>query len=90
MVTPLEKVFFNNKKMVPHCDDETLRSTTETLVIQFDQERFKQILSEVGSNPISVCKHRKISVASTPLAAARKQVSDETKKVICGPNSVST
>ena len=86
----LEKVLFNNKKTVPQCDNETLGSTTKTLVIQFDQERFKQILSEVGSNPISVCKHWKISVASTPLAPARKQVSDETKKVICGPDSVST
>ena len=85
----LEKVLFNNKKTVPQCDNETLGSTTETLVIQFDQERFEQILSEGGSNSTSAYKHKKISVARSPLATAQKQVSDKTKTVTCGPDSVS-
>ena len=89
MATPLGTVFFNNK-MVSQCDDETLGFTAETLVIQFDQERFEQFLSECGSSPINMHKHRKISVARSPLATTRKQVSDETKKVICRPNSVLT
>ena len=80
MATPLGKVFFNNKRTVSQCDDETLGSNAETLVIQFDQERFEQILSEGGSSPINVRKHRKISLARSPLAIARKQVSDEMKK----------
>jgi len=73
---------FNNKKTVPQCDDETLGCTAETLVIQFDQERFKQILFESDSNPISARKHIKISVVRSALATTRKQVSNKTKKVI--------
>jgi len=49
--TPLGKGFFNNKKIVSQCNDETLGFTAETLVIQFDQESFEQILSDGGSNP---------------------------------------
>ena len=89
MTTLLGKIFFNNKKTVPQCDDETLGSTAETLVIQFDQERFEQILSEGGSNPTSARKHMKISVAKSPLTTAQEQVSHETKKATCRPNSVS-
>jgi len=36
LVTSLENVFFNNKKTVSQCYDETLESNAETLVIQFD------------------------------------------------------
>ena len=67
MATLLGKVFFNNKKTVPQCDDETLGSTVETLVIKFYQERFEQILSEGGSNPINMRKYRKISMVRSPL-----------------------
>ena len=76
MATLLGKVFFNNKKTLPQCDDETLGSNAEILVIQFDQERFEQILSKGGSSPTSARKHRKILVVRSPLATARKQVSD--------------
>jgi len=72
METLLGKVFFNNKKIVPQYDDETLRSTTEILVIQFEQEKFKQLPSEGGSSLISARKYRKISVVRSPLAIARK------------------
>jgi len=89
METPLEKVFFNNKKTVPQCNDKILSFTVEILVIQFDQERFKQILSEGGSSPTSARKHRKISVVRSSLATARKQVLDEMKKATCRPNSIS-
>jgi len=49
MATPLGIFFFNDKKTTLQCDDKTLGSTTETLVIQFDQEKFEQLLSEGGS-----------------------------------------
>ena len=52
--------------MVSQYDDETLGSTFEMLVIQSDQEKFEQILSEGGSSLIIVRKHRKISVARSP------------------------
>ena len=51
MATPLGNFFFNNKKKMPQCDGETPGSTAETLVIQFDQEKFEQLLSEGGSSP---------------------------------------
>ena len=60
------------------------------MVLQFDQEKFEQLLSEGGSSPINMHKHRKISVSKSPLIVARKQVPDETKKPVCWPNSVST
>jgi len=87
MVTSLGNFLFNKKKMAPQSDDETLGSTAKTLVIQFDQERFEQLLSESGSSPISVRKHRKISVVRSPLTTTRKQVSNEMKEATCRPNS---
>ena len=73
MMTPLGHVFFNKKEMVSLWNDETLGSNAKILVIQFDQERFEQILSEGGSNPISAHKHKKISVVRSPLATARDE-----------------
>jgi len=55
MVTPLGNFFFNNKKKVLQCDDKTFGSNTETLVIQFDQEKFEQLLSEGNSSLTSAC-----------------------------------
>jgi len=55
---------------VSQCDNQTLGSTAETLVIQFDQEKFEQLLFEGSSSPINVRKHRKISLARTPLVKA--------------------
>jgi len=72
MATLLGKVFFNTKETVSQCDNQTLGSTAETLVIQFDQEKFEQLLFEGSSSPINVRKHRKISLARTPLVKAWK------------------
>ena len=72
MATLLESIFFNNKKMVSQCDDETLGSTAETRVIQFDQEKFEQLLFDGNSGPFNVRKYRKIFVARSPLATAWK------------------
>jgi len=83
MAASLRKAFFNNKKTTPQCDDETLGSTAEILVIQFDQEKFEQLLSEGGSNPTSAHKHRKISMARSPLTISRRQVTDGTEKAVC-------
>jgi len=88
MATPLGNFFSANEKIMSQCDDETLGSTAETLVIQFDQEKFEQLLSKGGPNPISMRKHKKILVAMSPLDTARKQVSNEIKEATCRPNSV--
>jgi len=89
MATPLKNFFFNNKKMTPQCNDGTLGSTVETLVIQFDQEKFELLLSEGGSSPTTARKHKKISVVRSPLTTVEKQVSDETKKAIYRTESTS-
>ena len=46
METPLGKISFNKRKMMPQCNGETPKSTAETLIIQFDQEKFEQLLSQ--------------------------------------------
>jgi len=89
MATKLGTISFNKKKMTPQCDDETLRSTAEILVIQFDQERFEQVLNRGGKSPTNVRKHRKISVIRSPLITAEKQAYDKTKKAICRPELAS-
>lgn len=70
MAIPLGIFFFNNKNMVSQCDGETLGFTAEMLVIQFDQEKFEQLISKGSPSPINMCKHRKISVVRSPLATA--------------------
>ena len=70
MVTPLGKFFLTNKKIMSQCDYESFASTAETLIIQFDQEKFEQLLSEGSSSPFSARKHKKILVARSPLATA--------------------
>ena len=60
--TPLGKsVFWRNKET--QCNDQSLEPIIfENLVIHFDQEKFKELLSE-GSPALHARKHRKISVA---------------------------
>jgi len=67
MVTPLGTVFFDNKKTVSQCDEQITETVGETLVIHFYQEMFEQLLSEGSQSPVNVCKHRKISLAKTPM-----------------------
>ena len=71
------------------CDDQTLGSIAETLVINFDQEKFEQLLIRGNKNPLRVRKHRKVSIANVSLATSEKQVSVETTEVLHEPNSAS-
>ena len=89
MKTPLETLFSNNEKKMFPCNDETFESSAKTLVIQFDQEKFEEVLSGGGKSPSNVHKHRKISVVRSPLITVEKQVFDKTKKAICRPESAS-
>ena len=57
--------------------------------MNFDQGKFEQLLTGDSKNPLRVRKHRKVSVASVPLAIFGKQVSDETIEVLYKPNSTS-
>ena len=74
MATPLGTLFSAADNQVSQCDDQTFGSIAETLVINFDQEKFEQLLTGGSKNPLRVRKHRKVSVASVPLATSGKQV----------------
>jgi len=52
---------------VLQCNDQTL-ATAEMLVIQFDQEKFEQLLSMGNTTHLCMCKHKKVYVAKTSLA----------------------
>jgi len=53
IATLLGIVLFNTKKTISQCYDQTLGSTVETLVIQFDEENFEQLLFDGSSSPIA-------------------------------------
>ena len=42
MATLLGNIFSTNEKIVSQCENKTLGSTAEMVVIQFDQEKFEQ------------------------------------------------
>ena len=64
MATLLGKsIFWRNKETVSQCNNQSLEPVLfENLVIHFDQEKFKELLSE-GSPVLHTRKHRKISAA---------------------------
>jgi len=72
MATPLGSAFSTAENQVSQCDDLTLGSIAETLVIYFDQERFEQLLFKGSTSPLHVHKHRKTSVARAPLTTSWK------------------
>jgi len=65
--TLMGNCFSTPENQVPQCD---VGSTTETLVIHFDQERFEQLLSRGSTSLLHVRKYRKVSVARAPLATS--------------------
>ena len=67
MATPLGTAFSTAENQVSQCDDQTLGSIAETLVIHFDQEWF-ELLSGGSTSLLHVRKHRNVSVARAPLA----------------------
>ena len=52
MATLLGTFFPANEKIVSQCDDQALKATTETLIISFDQKKFKEILSQGSNRPL--------------------------------------
>jgi len=67
MATPLGTAFSTVENQMLQCD---VRSTAETMVINFDQEKFEQFLSGGSTNSLHVHKHMKVSIARAPLAAS--------------------
>jgi len=86
MATLLGNCFSTVENQVPQCD---VGSPAETLVIHFDQEKFKQLLSGGGTSLLHVRKHKKVSVARAPLATSWEQVSVETIEALCEPITAS-
>ena len=88
-MTPLGRLFSNVENQVSQCDDQTLGSIVETLVFNFDQEKFGQLLTGGSKKLLHVRKRMKVSVASVLLATLGKQVSVETIEVLHELNSAS-
>ena len=63
MATPLGTTFSTAEKEVLQCDNKALGSLAEQLIIKFDQEKFKEFLSQGKQSPTSMCKHRRAYVA---------------------------
>ena len=72
MATSLGTLFSTAENQMSQCDDQTLGSIAEILVINFDQEKFEQLLTGGSKNLLCVSKQRKVSVASVPLDTSRK------------------
>ena len=79
MVTLLGTIFSTNEKIVSQCNNQTLKSTAVVVIIEFDQEKFEQHLSQGSKSPLSVHKHRKDFLKSTFVEA--KQAQHEPKPV---------
>ena len=75
MVTPLgNSVFFRKTETVSQCNAQGAEPmTVENLVVQFDQEKFEEILS--GGGPVhNTQKHRRFSTAIAPRTADQTTV----------------
>ena len=51
MVTPLGTIFSTDEKAVAQADVRLIESTFESLVIEFDQEKFEEFLSSGSKSP---------------------------------------
>jgi hypothetical protein len=70
MVTIVGKTFSTNEKVVSQHDKIAMGDMAETLVIEFDQDKYEELLSSGKSSPISMRKHRKITIAKAMITAA--------------------
>ena len=51
MATPLGTVFSTNEKIVAQAEVKFLGSTVKSLVVEFDQEKYKELLSSGSISP---------------------------------------
>ena len=78
MTTLLGTIFYTDEKIVAQADVKFLGLTVESLVVEFDQDRFEEFLSSGSKSPKAMRKYRKVS------SGTRSQVSSETSpKVTC-------
>ena len=62
MAIPLRSSFYINEKAVAQADLKLLESTVESLVVEFDQEKFEKLLSSGSISPKSTRQYRKVSL----------------------------
>ena len=61
MVTPLEKLFSTDENAIAQADVQLLGKTVEPLVVEFDQEKFKEFLSSGSASLKARRQYRKVS-----------------------------
>jgi len=80
MATPLGMIYYTDEEMVAQSDTELLGSMVESLVVEFDQERYEKFLSAGSVSPKATRRFRKVS-QETPLSLSlSEESSDEDKR----------
>ena len=75
MATPLGTVsYYTDEEMVAQSDTELLGSMVESLIVEFDQERYEKFLSAGSVSPKAIRKFRKVS-QETPLSPSLSEES---------------
>ena len=60
MVTPLGMTFSTDKKEVSQCDNKSVGDNAEILVIEFNQDKFEEMISQECASPRSSQRQRKV------------------------------
>jgi len=77
MVTPLGTAFSTDENAMAQSDVQLLGNTVESLVIEFNQEKFEKFLFSDSASPKAMRQYRKVS------SETRSQISSEvTSKVV--------
>ena len=53
MATPLGSAFSTDEIVVSQCDNKSVGDDVEILVIEFNQDKFEEMISQDGSSPLS-------------------------------------
>jgi len=70
MMTPLGTTFSTNKKAITQADLKFLGLTVKSLIVKFDQEKFKQLLSSGSIIPKAIRQYPKVSTETRSLASS--------------------
>ena len=78
-MTSLGNAFSIEEKVVLQQSDPQVYRWDAGQVINFDQEKFEELLSQDSKSPLSMRKHRKIIITKAHVAYSLKTASVETK-----------
>ena len=82
MATPLGTTFFTDEQVVAQGDVCFMGKTIESLVMEFNQEKYEEFLSSGSKSPRVAHQYRRVS------SEIRSQVSSETSPKMACANSV--